>query len=75
MPECDMALAVNRYLCVSVLPLLTSYSHFFDASDQKNSLMESCLNTVYRLTKCKSMTTGQLDIVCDFLIAFTKYVH
>lgn len=67
-----MPLALNRYLCCSVLPLLTSYSHYFDASDNKTSLMETVLNTVYRLSKCKSLTNGQLDVVCDFLIAFTK---
>jgi len=67
-----MALALNRYLCCSVLPLLTSYSHYFDASESKTSLMDSVLNTVYRLSKCKSLTTGQLNVVCEFLIAFTN---
>jgi ryanodine receptor 2 len=71
--ECDMALALNRYICCSVLPLLTSYSHYFDASEKKTSLMDSVLNTVYRLSKCKSLTTGQLEVVCKFLISFTKY--
>ncbi len=70
--ECDMALALNRYLCCSVLPLLTSYAHFFDNCETKVTLMESALNTIYRLLKCKSLTTGQLVIVADFLIAFTK---
>lgn len=67
-----MALALNRYICCSVLPLLTSYAHYFDDAEHKTSLMESFLQTVYRLSKCKSLTTGQLDVVCDFLIAFTK---
>ena len=67
-----MALALNRYLCCSVLPLLTSYAHFFDDAEHKTSLMDSLLQTVYRLSKCKSLTNGQLDVVCDFLIAFTK---
>ena len=79
-----MALAVNRYLCGSVLPVLTSYSHYFDASDSNEtkaasetraSLMETVLNTVYRLSRCKSLTTGQLDVVCEFLISFTKYLN
>lgn len=70
--EGDMALALNRYLCCSVLPLLTSYSHFFGAENAKTTLMETVLNIVYRLCRCKSLTKGQLDIVCDFLVAFTK---
>ncbi len=67
-----MSLALNRYLAVSVLPLLTSYAHYFDASESKQSLMESVLNTVYRLSQCKSLTTNQLEAVSDFLVAFTK---
>ncbi len=67
-----MSLALNRYLAVSVLPLLTSYSHFFDADENKQGLLESVLYNVYRLSKCKSLTTNQLDAVSEFLIAFTK---
>jgi ryanodine receptor 2 len=70
--EEDMALALNRYLCCSVLPLLTSYAHYFGTEDAKTTLMETVLNIVYRLCRCKSLTKGQLDIVCNFLIAFTK---
>lgn len=70
--EGDMALALNRYICCSVFPLLTSYAHYFDNADHKTSLMESILHTVYRLSKCSSLTTGQLDVVSDFLLAFTQ---
>lgn len=68
----EMSLALNRYIAVSVLPLLTSYAHYFDAEDNKQSLIESVLFNVYRLSKCKSLTTNQLDAVSEFLIAFTK---
>lgn len=70
--ESDMALALNRYLCCSVLPLITSYAHYFASENAKTTLMETVLNIVYRLCRCKSLTKGQLDIVCDFLVAFTK---
>ncbi len=73
--ESEIALALNRYLCCSVLPLLTSYAHFFNAAESKNSLMETVLNIVYRLSKCKSLTNGQLDVVCEFLIAFTNQMN
>jgi ryanodine receptor 2 len=67
-----MALALNRYLCTSVLPLLISYGHYFDVSEKDASMMESVLNTVYMLCKVKGLTTGQQEVVCNFLISFTN---
>jgi hypothetical protein len=67
-----MALALNRYTCCSILPLLTQYSHFFEDCDHKAELVDALLHTVYRLTKCKSLTTGQLVTVSEFLMALTK---
>jgi len=72
--ESDMTLALNRYLCGSILPLLTNHSFFFMEADHVSTLLESTLNTVYRLSKCKSLTKGQREMVSDFLVAFTKYV-
>ena len=72
--DSDMMLALNRYLCGSVLPLLTHYSFFFEEADHVSTLLESTLNTVYRLSKCSSLTKGQKECVSDFLVAFTKYV-
>lgn len=70
--ESDMALALNRYLCNSVLPLMTAHCHFFRDADHVSALMDNTLNTVYRYTKCRSLTKGQRDVVCDFLVAFTQ---
>jgi hypothetical protein len=67
-----MALALNRYLCTSVIPLMTSHAHYFDDCDHRSSLLESTLHTVYRLSKCRSLTKNQLDTICDFLLAFAK---
>jgi hypothetical protein len=67
-----MALALNRYLCNSVIPLMTSHAHYFDDCDHRSSLLESTLHTVYRLSKCRSLTKNQLDILCDFLLAFAN---
>jgi hypothetical protein len=68
-----MALALNRYLCISIIPLMTSHSHYFDDCDHRSSLLESILHTIYRLSKCRSLTKNQLDIICDFLLSFAKY--
>ncbi|KAL4238125.1 Ryanodine receptor 2 [Mactra antiquata] len=73
--ESDMTLALNRYLCGSVLPLLTSHSDFFMEADHVSSLLESTLNTVYRMSKCKSLTKGQREMVSDFLVAFTNQLR
>lgn len=73
--ESDMALALNRYLCVSVIPLMTSHSHFFSDCDHRSSLLESILHTTYRLSKCRTLTKNQLDAICEFLLAFARYVE
>ena len=69
-----MALALNRYLCMNVIPLMTSYSHYFDDCDHHSSLLESILHTIYRLSKCRSLTKNQLDLICAFLLSFARYV-
>jgi len=69
-----MALALNRYLCISVIPLITSYSHYFDDCDHRSSLLEAILHTIYRLSKCRSLTKNQLDVICDFLLTFARYI-
>ncbi|XP_048731868.2 ryanodine receptor-like isoform X6 [Ostrea edulis] len=73
--ENDMALALNRYIGSSVLPFLTNYSHYFSDADHASALLDSTLNTVYRLSKCKSLTKGQMDAVSNFLISFTNQLR
>lgn len=72
--ESDFALALNRYLCGSVLPLLTKHAMFFENAEHKSQLMDSLLHTVYRLSKCRSLTAGQFRTVTDFLVAHTRSV-
>ncbi|KAK3736855.1 hypothetical protein RRG08_000604 [Elysia crispata] len=69
--ESDMALALNRYLCTSVLPLLMKHSHYFRESEHASVLLETMLQTCYRLSKCKTLTKGQQEMVSDFLVSFT----
>ncbi|VDP02284.1 unnamed protein product [Soboliphyme baturini] len=70
--ETDMALALNRYLCNAVLPLLTNHSKFFADAEHYESLIEATLHTVYRMSKIKSLTKKQRAAVTDFLIAVTN---
>jgi len=73
MGDCDMALALNRYLCNAVLPLLTNNSHFFQDADYASHLLDQTLHTAYQLSKCRSLTKNQRDVVSDFLVALTGY--
>ena len=69
-----MALALNRYLCNAVLPLLTNNAYFFHDADHASHLLDQTLHTVYKLSKCKSLTKNQRDVVSDFLVALTGLV-
>ncbi|CAO4380202.1 unnamed protein product [Caenorhabditis nigoni] len=70
--ESDTALALNRYLCNSVLPLLTNHSHFFSDAEHHSALLDATLHTVYRMNRLKSLTKNQRDAVSDFLVAITR---
>ncbi|CAF1420419.1 unnamed protein product, partial [Rotaria sordida] len=70
--ESDMALALNRYLCTNIIPLMTSHAHYFNNCDHRSSLLQSILQTIYRLSKCRSLTKNQLDTICGFLLAFAS---
>ncbi|KAK0411652.1 hypothetical protein QR680_005766 [Steinernema hermaphroditum] len=70
--ESDTALALNRYLCNAVLPLLTNHSHFFADAEHHSALLDATLHTVYRMNRLKSLTKNQRDAVSDFLVAITR---
>ncbi|CAG0880143.1 unnamed protein product [Darwinula stevensoni] len=70
--ESDMALALNRYIGNSVLPLLIFHSKFYGEADSYSSLLDATLHTVYRLSKNELLTKGQREAVSDFLLALTR---
>ncbi|KAM3863107.1 ryanodine receptor 2-like [Diretmus argenteus] len=65
----DMALALNRYLCMSVLPVLTKCSALLCASEGHASLVDSLIQAVYRLSRALSLTKAQRDSIEDCLLA------
>uniref|UniRef100_A0A8C0ZIJ0 Ryanodine receptor 2 n=1 Tax=Cyanistes caeruleus TaxID=156563 RepID=A0A8C0ZIJ0_CYACU len=65
----DMALALNRYLCTAVLPLLTRCAPLFAGTEHHASLIDSLLHTVYRLSKGCSLTKAQRDSIEECLLA------
>ena len=70
--DSDVALALNRYICTAVLPLLDANCDKFLNADHGASLLDSTLHTVYRLSQCRCLTKNQRDIVSDFLVSFTR---
>ncbi|KAE9543520.1 hypothetical protein AGLY_002320 [Aphis glycines] len=73
--ESDMALAMNRYIGNSVLPLLIGHSKFYSESDNYANLLDATLHTVYRLSKNRMLTKGQREAVSDFLVALTSQMQ
>lgn len=69
-----MALAMNRYIGNSILPLLIKHTKFYNEADNYASLLDATLHTVYRLSKNRMLTKGQREAVSDFLVALTRQV-
>ncbi|KAF7650574.1 hypothetical protein LDENG_00123610 [Lucifuga dentata] len=65
----DMVLALNRYLCTAVLPLLTKCAPLFAGTEPFASLIDSLLHTVYRLSKGCCLTKAQRDAIEECLLA------
>ncbi|XP_028331499.1 ryanodine receptor 2 isoform X4 [Gouania willdenowi] len=65
----DMALALNRYLCTAVLPLVTKCAPLFAETEPFASLIDSLLHTVYRLSKGCCLTKAQRDAIEECLLA------
>ncbi|XP_072311661.1 ryanodine receptor 2 [Eucyclogobius newberryi] len=65
----DMALALNRYLCTAVLPLLTKCAPLFAGTEPFASLIDSLLHTVYRLSRGCCLTKAQRDVIEECLLS------
>ena len=67
----DMALALNRYLCSAVLPLITKHTELLEGTVECNreTLLDSLLHSIYRLSKGRAMTKAQKDVISDCLVS------
>nr|XP_055028049.1 ryanodine receptor 2 [Misgurnus anguillicaudatus] len=66
----DMALALNRYICAAVLPLLSKYSSLLcDSSSMQTGPIDGFLHGVYSLSKASVLTKAQRDSIQDCLLA------
>lgn len=71
----EMALALNRYLCSAVLPLLTKCAPLFAGSDHRAIMIDSMLHTIYRLSRGRALTKAQRDVIEDCLMSLVKSVR
>ncbi|EDL27848.1 mCG131207 [Mus musculus] len=71
----EAALALNRYLCSAVLPLLTRCAPLFSGTEHCTSLIDSTLQTIYRLSKGRSLTKAQRDTIEECLLAICNHLR
>lgn len=69
----EMALALNRYLCLAVLPLITKCAPLFAGTEHRAIMVDSMLHTVYRLSRGRSLTKAQRDVIEDCLMALCRW--
>lgn len=69
-----MALALNRYLCSAVLPLITKCAPLFAGTDHRAIMIDSMLHTIYRLSRGRSLTKAQRDVIEECLMSLCKSV-
>uniref|UniRef100_A0A671NSP4 Ryanodine receptor 1-like n=1 Tax=Sinocyclocheilus anshuiensis TaxID=1608454 RepID=A0A671NSP4_9TELE len=71
----EMALALNRYLCSAVLPLITKCAPLFAGTDHRAIMIDSMLHTIYRLSRGRSLTKAQRDVIEECLMSLCRYLH
>lgn len=69
-----MALALNRYLCSAVLPLITKCAPLFAGTDHRAIMIDSMLHTIYRLSRGRALTKAQRDVIEECLMSLCKSV-
>ncbi|XP_065312718.1 ryanodine receptor-like isoform X2 [Gordionus sp. m RMFG-2023] len=70
--ECDLALALNRYLCNVVFTFLVRNSEHLYNAEPHSALMNTILLTTYRYSLCHSLTKNQRNSISEFLLCFVK---
>uniref|UniRef100_A0A667YZJ8 Ryanodine receptor 3 n=1 Tax=Myripristis murdjan TaxID=586833 RepID=A0A667YZJ8_9TELE len=71
----ETALAMNRYIGSALLPLLTRCATLFASTEHYAGLIDSTLQTIYRLSKGRSLTKAQRDAIEECLLAICKHLR
>ncbi|TRY83564.1 hypothetical protein DNTS_016272, partial [Danionella cerebrum] len=71
----ETALALNRYIGATVLPLLSRCAPLFSGSEQQAALMDGTLESIYRLSRGHSLTKAQRDAIQDCLLSVCRHLR
>ncbi|XP_013867545.1 ryanodine receptor 3 [Austrofundulus limnaeus] len=71
----ETALAMNRYIGSTMLPLLTRCAPLFAGTEHFATLIDSTLHTIYRLSKGRSLTKAQRDAIEECLLSICKHLR
>ncbi|KAK5903284.1 hypothetical protein CgunFtcFv8_007077 [Champsocephalus gunnari] len=71
----ETALAMNRYIGSALLPLLTRCAALFRSTEHYAQLIDSTLQTIYRLSKGRSLTKAQRDAIEECLLAICMHLR
>ncbi|XP_033991407.1 ryanodine receptor 3 isoform X2 [Trematomus bernacchii] len=71
----ETALAMNRYIGSALLPLLTRCAALFSSTEHYAQLIDSTLQTIYRLSKGRSLTKAQRDAIEECLLAICMHLR
>ncbi|XP_014166945.1 ryanodine receptor 1-like, partial [Geospiza fortis] len=69
----EMALALNRYLCLAVMPLITKCAPLFAGTEHRAIMVDSMLHTIYRLSRGRALTKAQRDAIEECLMALCRW--
>ncbi|XP_077408297.1 ryanodine receptor 3 isoform X2 [Vanacampus margaritifer] len=71
----ETALAMNRYIGSALLPLLTRCAALFASTEHYAHLIDAALQTIYRLSKGRSLTKAQRDVIEECLLTICKHLR
>ncbi|XP_042194266.1 ryanodine receptor 3 isoform X3 [Callorhinchus milii] len=71
----ETALALNRYICSAVLPLLTRCAPLFAGTEHYAARIDAVLHTIYRMSKGPSLTKAQRESIEECLLCICRYLR
>ncbi|KAM9591511.1 LOW QUALITY PROTEIN: ryanodine receptor 1-like [Morphnus guianensis] len=69
-----MVLALNQNLCLAVLPLITKCTLLFASTEHCAIMVDSMLHTIYCLSRGRSLTKAQHNVIEECLMALCRYI-
>ncbi|XP_076818158.1 ryanodine receptor 2-like isoform X3 [Clavelina lepadiformis] len=73
--DTDMALALNRCMCHSVLPLIVKHVELLQSCQNRVNLLDQLLHTIYRMSRAKALTKAQKEMISGCLVAVASVLR